>query len=116
MARYTALFTIGITVEDLHTILRKVLGNCSLEVIYDTPEYMMGREIPGKVPFPKLATVEVLIDRTNATDREVRVQFVMKNEELPLQVNNHCKQMFETLLLTITNTDDWKVIETVSGS
>jgi hypothetical protein len=115
MARYTALFTIGITVQDLHSVLRKVLGGCSLDVIYDTPEYMMARETPGRVTFPKLVTVEVLIDRTNATDEEVRMQFVMKNEELPLQVNNHCKQMFETITRAITDTEDWKVIETVSG-
>ncbi|MGI0493801.1 MAG: hypothetical protein B0A82_23400 [Alkalinema sp. CACIAM 70d] len=115
MARYTALFTVGIAVNDLHRVLRKVLESCRLEVIYDTSEYMMAREIPGQVPFPKLVTVEILIDRTTATDQEIRMKFVIKNEELPLQVDNHCHQMFDEIYKAVNETNQWKLIETVSG-
>ena len=59
MARYPALFTLGIKIGDLHASLKKVFESCDLNMIYDTPEYVMAREIPGKVPFPKLVTVEV---------------------------------------------------------
>lgn len=115
MARYTALFTVGLAVSELHSVLRTVLESCHLDVIYDTPEYMMAREIPGNVPFPKLITVEILIDRTTATDHEVRMKFVIKNEELPLQVDNHCRQMFDLIYKAVNEAPHWKLIETVSG-
>jgi len=54
----------------------------------------MAREIPGQVSYTKLVTVEVLIDKTTATETEHATNLVIKNEELPLQFDNHC-QMFE---------------------
>jgi hypothetical protein len=76
---------------------------------------MMARENPGGVPFPKLVTVEVLIDRTKATAEEVSMKCVIKNEELPLQSDNHCFQMFEKINAAMTGSSQWKLIETVNG-
>ena len=75
----------------------------------------MARETPGRVSFPKLVTVEVLIDKTTATDKEVRMNFVIKNEELPLQIDNHCRQIFTQVSQAVTDNQHWQLIETVGG-
>lgn len=78
-----------------------------METIYEIDDYVMSREIPGQVPFAKLVTAEVLIDITNATKDAVTLSFVVKNEELPLNSNNHCHQMFDLLRLAIEQHKGW---------
>jgi uncharacterized protein (DUF2344 family) len=73
----------------------------------------MGREIPGKVNFSKLVTVEVLIDSTTAREKEVQVNLVVKNDELPLQTNNHCSQIFERLQQMLSEDHQWQLIAKV---
>lgn len=114
MARYTCVFTLGIALENLHQAMCQVLETCNLDVLYTTHEYIMAREIPGGVPFPKLVTAEVLIDRTTATNEAVSMKFVLKNEELPLKENNHCQQIFQQLNQAVTDASQWKLIESVS--
>jgi hypothetical protein len=113
MARYTCFFTLAIPIADLHQAIQQVLESCNLKVLYNKDEYMMARENPGGVAFPKLVTVEVLIDRTKATDHAVSMKCVVKNEELPLQTDNHCHQMFDTINTAMTASAQWKLIETV---
>lgn len=115
MARYTCSFIVAISVNNLPRVLNETLESCNLDIIYDTGDYMMAREVPGQVSFPKLVTVEVLIDKTTATDEEIRMNFVVKNEELPLQVDNHCRQMFNHVNQAVSKNQHWKLIETVGG-
>lgn len=115
MARYTCLFTIAAPVQNLSQSLVELLEGCHFEIIYSTGDYMMGREIPGQVPFSKLVTVEVLLDKSASNESETRLSFVVKNEELPLQVNNHCRQIFELLNLRISENRNWRLIEHVAG-
>jgi hypothetical protein len=115
MARYTCLFTVGISLKNLQQVLTEVLESCHLKVIYDTGDYMMAREIPGHVSFAKLVTVEVLIDKTIATDDEIKMSFVIKNEELPLQVSNHCRTVFDQVIQSVQDSKNWRLIETVNG-
>jgi hypothetical protein len=75
----------------------------------------MAREIPGRIAFAKLVTVEVLIDKSTATAQEVRMNFVIKNEELPLQVDNHCRQMFELVQQAVAANRHWQLVESVAG-
>ncbi len=114
MARYTCVFTLGIALDNLHQAMRQVLETCNLDVLYTTHEYIMARENPGGVPFPKLVTAEVLIDRTTATDEAVSMKFVLKNEELPLKENNHCQQIFQQLNQAVTDASQWELIGSVS--
>ncbi len=82
-----------------------------MEIIYEIEDYIMGREIPGNVAFAKLATTEILIDTTVATETSVGIQVVVKNEELPLKVNNHCQQIFNSLLGKIADRyPDWQLL------
>jgi hypothetical protein len=115
MARYTCLFTVSASVDNIQELLIQVLESCNLEIIYAAGDYIMGREIPGQIPFSKLVTAEVLMDRTTATEHEIRMSCVVKNEELPLQVDNHCRQMFNLVNQTITENKNWRLIEQVAG-
>ncbi|PSO48443.1 MAG: hypothetical protein BRC33_09670 [Cyanobacteria bacterium SW_9_44_58] len=115
MARYTCTFSVAIPLERLQESLVEILESCYLEIIYDTGEYMMAREFPDRAPFPKLVTVEVLIDRTTASDDQVRMNLVMKNEELPLHTNNHCRQMFDLLEKALVEYSQWELLDKVAG-
>ena len=108
MSRYVCHFSVQRSPQALREPLRKLVESCGMESIYEIEDYMMAREIPGQVPFSKLVTIEVLIDVTNATESSVSLSFVIKNEELPLNQNNHCRQVFELLRVAIAQHDDWK--------
>jgi len=115
MARYTCTFSVAISLERLQASLIEILESCHLEIIYDTGEYIMAREMPSRAPFPKLVTAEVLIDRTTATSEEIRMNLVMKNEELPLQTDNHCRQMFDLLQQALVEYSQWQLLDKVAG-
>jgi uncharacterized protein (DUF39 family) len=113
MARYTCLFTVAIPLQHLHQQVIETLKSCNLEIIYNSADYIMGREVPGQIPFAKLVTAEVLIDKTTATDAKSRMSMVIKNEELPLQMNNHCHQMFERIHQAMAENRRWELIDRV---
>lgn len=115
MARYTCFFTVALPIDNLRQSLVEILESCNFDMIYDTGDYMMAREVPGRVPFGKLVTVELLIDKTKATATELQMNLVMKNEELPLQRNNHCRQMFDLVSSSIAQDHHWHLIETIAG-
>lgn len=115
MARYICSFTVAVSLELLQDSLIDVLNSCNFDIIYNTGDYLMAREIPGSVPFAKLVTVEVLIDKSTATAQEVRMNFVIKNEELPLQIDNHCHQMFDFLQEAVAANRHWQLVETIAG-
>jgi hypothetical protein len=115
MARYTCSFTVAVALDCLQQSLIEILQSCDFDIIYDTGDYLMARESPGRVAFAKLVTVEVLIDRSMATGQEVRMNFVVKNEELPLQVDNHCRQMFDVVQEAVADNNQWQLLESVAG-
>jgi hypothetical protein len=115
MARYTCSFIVSVTIEHLQPLVVELLQDCEFDVQYYTPDYIMAREIPGRVSFSKLVSVEVLIDKSTATETETRMSIVIKNEELPLQLDNHCRQMFEHLKQAIEHNRHWHLIESIAG-
>ncbi len=115
MARYTCSFTVSVPIEHLQALLIELLQDCGLDVQYYTADYIMAREIPGNVSFSKLVIVEVLIDKSTATETETRMSIVTKNEELPLQLNNHCRQIFEFVKQAIEQNRHWHLIESFTG-
>lgn len=98
MARYTSLYKSVAPSPNVKEFLFDMLRSCNFDVIYDREDYLFAREVPGSVDYSKLVTIEVLIDQPitvpTQTDGELQMNFVVKNEELPLQVNNHCRQKF----------------------
>lgn len=115
MARYTCSFTVAVSLDHLQQSLIEVLQSCNFDIIYDTGDYLMAREIPGRIAFAKLVTVEVLIDKSTATAQEVRMNFVIKNEELPLHLDNHCRQMFDMVQEAVAGNRHWQLVESVAG-
>lgn len=115
MARYTRSLRITAPVNCIQPLLVNTLQSCNFETIYTTDDYLMARETPGDIPFPKLVTVEVLIDNTLASHDQTHLNFVVKNEELPLQANNHCYQMYNRVSRALEDNEHWKLVETVAG-
>jgi hypothetical protein len=115
MARYTCSLIVSVPIDHLQELLIRLLQECGLEIQYYTPDYIMAREIPGQVSFSKLVTVEVLIEKSSSTDMETRMMVIMKNEELPLQLNNHCRQIFDFVRQTIEHSRNWHLIESISS-
>lgn len=115
MARYTSLFTVAVSFDRLRQLLTDILRSCRMDVIYSTEDYLVAREVPGHVTFAKLVTVEVLIDRFSTPETEVRMNFVVKNEELPLQSNNHCRDMFNLVNRAVLENRQWHLISSVAS-
>jgi hypothetical protein len=114
MARYTSLFTVAVSLDRLRQSLAEIFQVCSLDVIYDSADYLVARETPGHVSFSKLVTVEVLIERA-LSEPEVKMSFVVKNEELPLQANNHCRQVFNSVNRAVADSRQWHLIESAAS-
>jgi len=115
MARYTCSFTLSIPFDHLQPLQIELLQNCGLHIIYYTSDYIMAREVPGKVIFSKLVVVEIFIDKSTATETETRMSMVIKNDELPLQVENHCRQVFTYIKQAIEDCRHWQLIESFAG-
>lgn len=109
MARYPLLVSAKPTAQ-LHQALLETLESCRLAIIHDTGDYVVAREIPHGIPFSQLVTVEGLIDKTGATDREIRMEVVVKNEELPLQADNHCSRMRDELKQALEGSGYWRIL------
>ncbi|WP_315786238.1 hypothetical protein [Fischerella sp. JS2] len=115
MARYTCSFILSIPVHHLQPLLVELLQDCNLDVQYSTLDYIMAREIVGTVSYSKMVTVEILIDKSTATETETRMSIVIKNQELPLQLDNHCRQVFEYIKQAIEESRHWHLIESLAG-
>lgn len=115
MARYTGLFKVATSVSNLQQMLGEILKSCNFNIVYQTEDYLMARECPGHVAYHQLVTVEVLVDKSTATDQEIQLQMVIKNEELPLRVNNHCRHVYTEVSQAIIDAHQWKLIEAVAG-
>lgn len=115
MARYTSLYTVAVSLDRFRQLLTDILCSCSLDVIYASEDYWVARELPGRVAFAKLVTVEVLIDQPQTPNAEVKMNFVVKNEELPLKSNNHCRQIFNLVNQAIAENRQWHLIESVAS-
>ena len=114
MARYTGFFIVAVPIDRLRQSLIEILESCNLDIIYNTGDALMARELPGQVSIAKLVTAELLIEKNTASDSEVRMNFVIKNEELPLQTNNHCRQMFELVSHSVMNNNNWRLLESMA--
>lgn len=110
MARYTRSLSVALSLSNCLTQLKAVLESCDLEALFSKEDCIIAREKPGKVPFAKLVTIEVLVDSTRATSNVTNMDVVVKNEELPLQSNNHCFQIFDQFSQTINQHSGWQVI------
>ncbi|MEM9449762.1 MAG: hypothetical protein AAGA75_14640 [Cyanobacteria bacterium P01_E01_bin.6] len=116
MARYTSLYKSIASSNDLKRFIFDMLQACNFDVIYDREDYVYAREVPGGVDYSKLVTVEVLIDPPKSSvirdegDDAFRMNFVVKNEELPLRIDNHCRQKFNLVNEAIQSNEMLNVV------
>ena len=116
MSRYVCHFLVKFSSQNIRSVVNKLLEACRLELVYELDDYLKAREIPGKVAFSKLVTVEIPIDVTTATREAVKLSFIVKNEELPLNSNNHCRQIFDTIRSEIAHHHNWHPIVSVQSN
>jgi len=116
MARYTSLLKVAAPVESVQPSVTTILESCNMRVIHEDGDYLVAREVPGQVSYSKLVTVEVLIDkpREPIVD-DICLNFVIKNEELPLKLNNHCRHVFEIVNEALVNSDQWQLVEHIAS-
>ncbi|ACK69163.1 conserved hypothetical protein [Gloeothece citriformis PCC 7424] len=115
MARYTCSILVNTPVEQLHNLLSDILHSCEFEVIYQALDYIRAREIPGKIIFSKLVSVDVFIDKATIKNNQVSITWVVKNDELPLHQDNHCWQRFEQIQEAIYKNCQWDLVNCVAS-
>jgi hypothetical protein len=116
MARYTSLFKIAAHAESVQPAVATILESCNMRVIHEDSDYLVAREVPGQVSFPKLVTVEVLIDKPRETpNNKLSLSCVIKNEELPLQSDNHCRRVFELVNDALISSSSWQLLEHITS-
>ncbi len=108
MARYTCSFHVGLSEKEMIASLKEILDECNLNLTYETGGYIMAKEKPGNVAFPKLVELEILYDRTKPKQGKIQVDFVAKNEELPLQTDNHCHMLFNDIQSVVSSKQLWE--------
>ena len=114
MARYTGFFVIAVDLEYVREILIEMLESCNIDITYQTPSSLIGREAIGQVPIAQLVTAEVVFDTATSTENETKMTLIVKNEALPLQLNNHCHQMFEAIGQMIVDCRQWNLLESIA--
>ena len=102
MARYTNFFMTGASSEEINHALVGALETCDLNLVYQDPVCIVAKEKPGQVPFAQLATIELLINPPTVESNGSKIDLVVKNEELPLRTQNHCKEIFTRVNQAIT--------------
>lgn len=109
MARYVCSYRVKTSLPELHSLLTQIFKSCHCDVVYNTNDYIMAKEIPGQVKLRKLVTLEALIDTTTA-QQTFKTNLVVKNDELPLKLENHCKEIFEQIKAEIAKLEQWNLI------
>ncbi|MEM8637560.1 MAG: hypothetical protein AAGG51_01895 [Cyanobacteria bacterium P01_G01_bin.54] len=109
MARYSCSFYSPQSTGALRNHLSQALQACNIEVIHDDPEYLVGREMPGHVSFAKLVVIEALVDKPEQGRGQSKINCVLKNEELPLSRDNHCRQMFDSFKRAVQDRTSWQL-------
>jgi len=108
MARYAATLLVIATENHIRTGIREALTSTGFELVFESNDYLMAREIPGQVKFSLLTSAEILID-LKYSKSEASLVIIVKNEQLPLNKDNHCQTVFDRLKQTLIDYDQWTV-------
>jgi hypothetical protein len=108
MARYTNFFMTASSQEAISQALVSALEACDLNLIYQDPVCIVAKERPGQVSFTQLATIELLISPPTLESGGSKIDLVVKNEELPLRSQNHCREVFTQVNQAITDANEQK--------
>lgn len=115
MARYTSFYRVACDPNRLGLLVAEILESCNFQLLYQSDDYIMAREMSAEVRFSKLVTVEVTLTKKYKYDEEVRMNVVVKTDALPLHADNHCRQMFDVVCEVIQDTRQWEILEHAIG-
>ncbi|MEM6446220.1 MAG: hypothetical protein AAFY57_13465 [Cyanobacteria bacterium J06642_2] len=96
MARYSCVHYVLGPAGRIHDLLVGVFEPERFELIHDSPNYWVVRELPGQVSFDRLVTLEFLLD-SGVDDNRIQVTCIAKNDALSLQRENYCRQVFDSV-------------------
>ena len=116
MARYTNFFMTSSSSEEISQMLVSAIESCDLNLVYSDPVCMVAKEKPGKVAFAQLATVEILISPPTVEQGGSQIDLIVKNEELPLRTQNHCKQVFSKINEAIATANEAQQASNLANS
>ncbi len=91
-----------------------ILESCNLEITYETPSSIIARENIGQVSVSQLVIAEVVFDTATAMIDETKMKVFIKNESLPLQSHNHCREIFEQVSQLIIDNRHWVLLESIA--
>ena len=112
MARYACSTVLATSADRIGERITRLLHSCDLELLLQRGDYLIARERPrGAAALAQLVSLEVLMDRTAATEERIAVQFICKNEELPLQAENHCWQVFQRITAALEQDEELTLVE-----
>ncbi|VXD13931.1 hypothetical protein [Planktothrix paucivesiculata] len=114
MARYTGFFIVNVSLEDLRPMMIDILESCNLEITYETPSSIIARENIGQVSVNQLVIGEIVFDTATSMIDETKMTVFIKNESLPLQSHNHCREIFEQVSQLIIDNRHWVLLESIA--
>ena len=102
MARYISYLDVsGFGLDKVNASLQvsisRVLESCNLSIVYTSDDYLVAKERPGQINLSELTTIEILIQPPQPNSSQFQLNLVVKNDQLPLQSNNHCKRIFDSV-------------------
>ena len=115
MARYTCTFAIPCSQEQITQWLPQILQVCHLNIVHSGEDYILAKERPGQVSFTELVSVEILVEQQSLDSDGINLNFIVRNEELPLKASNHCRTMSERISEAIQSHKEIETLSYVTG-
>ncbi|MEM9770113.1 MAG: hypothetical protein AAF889_00680 [Cyanobacteria bacterium P01_D01_bin.73] len=86
-----------------------------MAIVHNGADYILAKEIPGEVSFTELVSVEVLVEEQGLDADSINLNFVVRNEELPLKASNHCRTMSEKISEAVQSHKEIRTLSYVTG-
>ena len=116
MARYTCTFAIPCSQEQITHWLPQILEVCHLTIVHSGEDYILAKEKPGHISFTELVTVEILVENQSPDlNSGINLNFIVRNEELPLKASNHCRTMSEKISAAVQSHSEIQTLSYVTG-
>ncbi|MEG3436646.1 hypothetical protein V0288_05895 [Pannus brasiliensis CCIBt3594] len=100
MSRYSCSYLVKNSPARLELLYDDLLNLSVFEVMHRRSDRFVLVEMPGKVSFSQLVTIELF--NKIVSPSEIQIELLVKNNELPLRVNNRCRQCFDAIHQIIT--------------
>lgn len=103
MAKYTRSYCLPVSVQEVSSVMKKILESCQLTVDFENKDYIMAKDNDKKVSFSNLVKVDVIIDKPKSNEEQTTLEITTNNGQLNIQKNNFAWQKFEEIQKRINN-------------